>query len=233
MKLSFLNKRDPEEFLDFVFKETENFNFDYKSSENCAIVGNSGKILGTSSGKEIDNHDCVIRFNAAPTEGYEEDVGGKTNFRILNGPIMVGGSVDYVNTPLNWVEGLRNQNLILLPHERKRRPRKYNTAYDLIHESNNIFKTTDNFEKGVKEVSSSQGIRKPSTGLKTIFIFLGLIGKVDLYGFGFHLENDLTKRHYWEEFKFNAPGGHNWSREKNFVKKLVSYYNLNLKGSYE
>lgn len=31
-----------------------------------------------------DSHDIVMRFNHAPTEGFESDVGSKTSIRIVN-----------------------------------------------------------------------------------------------------------------------------------------------------
>jgi hypothetical protein len=36
------------------------------------------------SGKEIDQHDMVLRFNSAPTHGFERLVGSKTTHRITN-----------------------------------------------------------------------------------------------------------------------------------------------------
>ena len=50
----------------------------------CAIVGNSGTILGTRSGAAIDANEIVIRINYAPTKGYEADVGSKTSYDLLN-----------------------------------------------------------------------------------------------------------------------------------------------------
>eukprot|EP00271_Cylindrocystis_brebissonii_P007632 TRINITY_DN211_c1_g1_i1.p1 TRINITY_DN211_c1_g1~~TRINITY_DN211_c1_g1_i1.p1 ORF type:complete len:1174 (-),score=270.23 TRINITY_DN211_c1_g1_i1:934-4071(-) len=50
--------------------------------DTCAVVGSSGSLLMQELGEEIDAHEMVIRFNAAPTYGYETQVGRKTTIRI-------------------------------------------------------------------------------------------------------------------------------------------------------
>ena len=54
-----------------------------KMGGSCAVVGSSGSLRGSMQGKAIDAHDIVIRFNYAPTKGYEEDVGTRTDFRFI------------------------------------------------------------------------------------------------------------------------------------------------------
>ena len=60
---------------------------------SCAIVGNSPLILGQRAGPSIDSHDVVIRFNFAPTRGFERDVGTKTSVRVM-GKTWVWSSQD-------------------------------------------------------------------------------------------------------------------------------------------
>jgi hypothetical protein len=58
------------------------FAFDTQSSR-CAVVGSSGKLQGKGLGREIDNHGYIVRFNNAPTDGFEADVGTHTSLRVM------------------------------------------------------------------------------------------------------------------------------------------------------
>ncbi|CAN6476449.1 unnamed protein product [Victoria cruziana] len=69
----------------------------------CAVVGNSGDLLKTEFGQEIDAHDAVIRDNEAPVnEKYAKYVGLKRDFRLVargvarNMISVVNGSADEV-----------------------------------------------------------------------------------------------------------------------------------------
>ncbi|XP_023975335.2 alpha-N-acetylgalactosaminide alpha-2,6-sialyltransferase 3 isoform X1 [Physeter macrocephalus] len=50
----------------------------------CAIVSNSGQMVGQKVGNEIDQSSCIWRMNNAPTKGYEEDVGRMTMIRVVS-----------------------------------------------------------------------------------------------------------------------------------------------------
>ncbi|XP_066048719.1 alpha-N-acetylgalactosaminide alpha-2,6-sialyltransferase 5 isoform X2 [Chamaea fasciata] len=50
---------------------------------SCALVTSSGHLLGSRQGDRIDQSECVIRMNDAPTRGYGKDVGNKTSLRVI------------------------------------------------------------------------------------------------------------------------------------------------------
>ncbi|KAL6642272.1 hypothetical protein ACP70R_020453 [Stipagrostis hirtigluma subsp. patula] len=54
----------------------------------CAVVGNSGILLGSGRGPQIDAHDLVIRLNNARVAGYAADVGAKTDLSFVNSNIL-------------------------------------------------------------------------------------------------------------------------------------------------
>ncbi|XP_071797620.1 CMP-N-acetylneuraminate-poly-alpha-2,8-sialyltransferase-like [Asterias amurensis] len=54
------------------------------TQNNCAIVGNSGVLLHSNCGNEINSYDYVIRMNLAPVRDFADDVGVRTNLTLMN-----------------------------------------------------------------------------------------------------------------------------------------------------
>ncbi|KAL2629304.1 hypothetical protein R1flu_013990 [Riccia fluitans] len=56
--------------------------------QSCAVVGNSGILLNSSYGEQIDSHEMVIRLNNAKIHGFEKHVGSKTTLAFVNSNIL-------------------------------------------------------------------------------------------------------------------------------------------------
>mmetsp|Transcript_37258 Transcript_37258/g.96689 ORF Transcript_37258/g.96689 Transcript_37258/m.96689 type:complete len:545 (-) Transcript_37258:810-2444(-) len=56
------------------------------SFSSCAIVSNSATMLKAKMGPEIDQHEAVWRINHAPVFSYEQYVGSRTTFDVMNRP---------------------------------------------------------------------------------------------------------------------------------------------------
>ncbi|KAJ1274287.1 hypothetical protein BS78_05G051300 [Paspalum vaginatum] len=54
----------------------------------CAVVGNSGILLGSGRGPQIDAHALVIRLNNARVAGFAADVGARTSLSFANSNIL-------------------------------------------------------------------------------------------------------------------------------------------------
>ncbi|XP_035223147.1 beta-galactoside alpha-2,6-sialyltransferase 2-like isoform X2 [Stegodyphus dumicola] len=91
----------------------------FQKHNTCAIVSSAGSMYRSKLGKEIDSHDIVLRFNSAPTEGYEDDVGSKTSIRFLNSQVVSKPEFDFFNSAL-----YRNITLIVWD------PSKYHGSLD-------------------------------------------------------------------------------------------------------
>ncbi|XP_041465740.1 sia-alpha-2,3-Gal-beta-1,4-GlcNAc-R:alpha 2,8-sialyltransferase-like [Lytechinus variegatus] len=59
-----------------------------KRYRSCAVVGNSGTVLHSGCGKEIDMHDFIFRCNIPPLMPFERDAGIKSNFSTMNPSIL-------------------------------------------------------------------------------------------------------------------------------------------------
>lgn len=62
--------------------------FGARRFNNCAVVSSAGALLYSRLGSFIDSNDAVVRFNGAPTRGFEADVGHGVTLRVLNSRML-------------------------------------------------------------------------------------------------------------------------------------------------
>ncbi|XP_072169647.1 alpha-2,8-sialyltransferase 8B-like [Diadema setosum] len=89
-----------------LFPETGPFS-ENKTFRSCAVVGNSGSLLGSKCGKEIDSSDFVMRCNLPKLEPFKDDAGVRSNLTTLN-PSMVGRVYKKVRDDANKEKLLRD-----------------------------------------------------------------------------------------------------------------------------
>ena len=181
-----------------------------KRYKSCAVVGNSGSLLETQFGFDIDKNEAVIRFNAAVTQGYEQFVGQKTTVRLLNavdykGPEGTEGELRLTTARgsdvKTWVkkleqkpEDIRNRSFVLDPEM-------------LCHAWAWIGKHGE----------------KPSSGLVGVVLALKMCEKVEMFGF--------QSKNYFG--KFSRPHYYDWERPQKgrekvhpFQREVDLYQNL-------
>ncbi|KAJ6748341.1 SIALYLTRANSFERASE-LIKE PROTEIN 2 [Salix purpurea] len=134
-----------------------------KQFDRCAVIGNSGDLLQTKFGKEIDDYDVVIRENGAPIENYTEFVGKKSSFRLLN-----RGSAKALDKVIELDE-TRKEVLIIKT-----------TIHDIM---NKMIQEVPINNPVYLMLGASFGSAAKGTGLKALEFALSICESVDMYGF--------------------------------------------------
>ena len=203
----------------------------------CAVVGSSGNIENNKNyGKDIDSHDVVIRFNDAPTVGYESVVGAKTTIRIQNSDFCAKGergSKNFGNEVCIHYTASPPDRMC----ERDKTKGKGGSSagnggscrlvYPSHRDSKYIFWYWKlNKIKGVEDLSCAENQKlgkrcnalKMSAGYYGIQLALNLCGKVNLYGFGTSRETKETKHYFVKKSaSWDRKGWaqrHHWSYER-------------------
>ncbi|XP_016393166.1 CMP-N-acetylneuraminate-beta-galactosamide-alpha-2,3-sialyltransferase 1-like [Sinocyclocheilus rhinocerous] len=162
----------------------------------CAVVGNSGNLLGSNYGPLIDFHDFVMRINKGPTEGYEKDVGSKTTHRIVypESAMDLDNSTHLVLLPvkildIQWLISAFTTKNITQTYTKVPSTIKANKDKVMILHPEFIRYVYDNWTEG-------HGLY-PSTGFLTLIFALHICDEVNIFGFG--ATSDGIWHHYFEK----------------------------------
>ena len=183
------------------------------SDVSIAVIGNSGLVLDSEKGDEIDKHDIVIRCNLGKVVGYEKHVGSKTTFRIVSGKSSLYAN-EHTDTfsdwDINFLSSLQNEHIIFSSY----RVNHYIKGFGVHRKARWLHYLNQNFIKECQELVNDY----PSIGFQAIILATQLSNNVSIYGFNF-FEEDWKTQHYFEEIK-PYDRGHSFSNEKEYVNML-------------
>ncbi|XP_072137425.1 CMP-N-acetylneuraminate-poly-alpha-2,8-sialyltransferase-like isoform X1 [Mobula birostris] len=207
-----------------------------KRFNTCAVVGNSGILLGSGCGKEIDSHEFVIRCNLAPLLEYADDVGLKSDFVTMNPSVVqrAFGSLQSETDREKFVNrlALLNDSVLWIPAFMVKGGEKHvecvnqlilkkrlsiQTAYPslrLIHAVRGYWLTNKVY------------IKRPSTGLLMYTLATRFCDEIHLYGywpFPKDAKGAQVKYHYYDNLKyryFSHAGPHRMPLEFKTLKSL-------------
>ena len=94
--------------------------------------------MPVNHGEKIDEFDEVIRFNRAPTYGYENKVGSKTTLRVINNHVFNNNDISsegYTNQPKDFVRNLRDTRILYFASDLA----PWNSRVANTHQSNKLF----------------------------------------------------------------------------------------------
>ena len=173
-------------------------------AKSCAIVSSAASMSGSNLGAEIDANEVVVRFNNAPTKGYEKDVGKKTSLRLTNAIFQGYREKDDEAVLAKWCQEQKLSHVPCGQHEELRRL---------------VEKKTHALNPRFIEYANSRYFRKlgehASSGMVMTLLLLHKCEKVTLYGFN----GKNMKRWYYPKRRKgeSAPNKKDWLREKRWA----------------
>ncbi|XP_074045636.1 beta-galactoside alpha-2,6-sialyltransferase 1 isoform X2 [Macrotis lagotis] len=199
---------------------------------SCAVVSSAGSLKASSLGREIDSHDAIMRFNGAPTRKFQQDVGQKTTFRLVNSQLVTSAKFlqdslykegililwdpsPYHSEIPEWYKKLDYNFFQNYKQYRKENP---NQPFYILH-PNVPWELWD-----ILQENSPEDIQPnpPSSGMLGIVIMMSFCDKVDIYEFlPSKRKTDIC--YYYQHFFDSActmGAYHPLLFEKNMVKHL-------------
>ena len=161
--------------------------------KTCAVVGSAGHLLNSSLGRDIDAHEMVMRFNEAPTAGFERDVGARTTHRLLPGL----GATPHIH---NFIEQSvfpqrEREQLIFVPNQHETRSGIEEFLFWRGRANGNgVHLLSISFVHFVFNILGSRYTDKvPTTGFYGLVWALDACEQLDTYGMG-HLRDAMKVR---------------------------------------
>ena len=171
---------------------------------SCALVGLGDNVFGNKRGKQIDNHDVVIRLGELPIERYKEYIGSKTDVIWARrvGKMAPLGTTSKEHETRRWYIGKHNGNVdvpLLKIFAHRKRIKQENVIIDSNSLADDLYKRlkVSKWNKNARR----QKERSPTSGFRDALLLISskFCQRIDLYGFSancggaYHNQNHLMQ----------------------------------------
>lgn len=221
----------------------EDFKLHYNT---CALVSNSGQLLNSRASDEINQAECIIRMNNAPTVNYTQDVGNRTTIRVCSFQAIA-------NVNKDLYAGKEKSDFVFLwgmdnPKRRawsRLRLRKISNMfpdqkfYTLRNRGEQLAEAVYQSETGIDRDKTNSWL---STGWFTMLLGLHICDELTIYGLvseDYCRTHNNTKvpYHYYEEQKYDEcemynqhesqfVQGHRYLTEKSVFHRFAVLFNI-------
>lgn len=190
--------------------------------KTCAVVSNSGDLINHEYGEFIDSHDVVIRCNWSLIDGYEKNVGTRTDIRVtcihlarlIHDFESVSKDSHYRECFPAWsklkIDELiyDDEVIILQPNANM-----YKNGIQSRLNGNEVYALSDIANGGIFDYRGTD----LGTGLIAILIASQLFESVSCFCFDFFQK---SKEHYFEKINTDISVSHNHEYEYNLSRSL-------------
>lgn len=182
------------------------------------IIANGASAIQKELGQRIDAFLCIGRINNFATEGYQTQLGSRTD-------IWFNGA----NQGLRKRSDLQGQRVVVLvPYSEQMR--KGETIHSRVQSRLGLDPEKYEFTSAeeMRQYELESGIERPTTGFNAVLWALRRFDEVIIHGFDFFID---SKSHYhdvfWKKWLIDKGiikkgGKHNMQAEKDYIKKLLS-----------
>lgn len=196
--------------------------FKREEEGDVILVGSSGRMLLNKWGEEINKCSTIVRMNVSPSKGYENNVGNRTDIRIVAFNAIEGLLKDYT-----LMEGVKKV-FVWTNGERFRKTVQIIGMYGpLYRECRFFYLSPHSNDLLMKELRRKNGTISPvgadwvSTGLAAVFTLTLLYRKVKMVGFGdFSGDGSGAKvpYHYWKDHLAGQSESQHYTKNQIAVK---------------
>lgn len=188
---------------------------------NVLVIGNAPSVLDRELGHRIDQFDVVIRINNFRIQGYEKQIGSKTDYALISPACMPSSELSALPASKVFVFGANLRD----DYEKiKSRLSDKSRGCQIVPPAENILKSAIYVDAMRLEMDFDlTSDQWPSTGIVAVQWARDMHGKaakVHVHGFDFYSDNRHTLTRYFD-VTTKADGKHDFDREKLHLQQMV------------